>query len=185
MEELQDTAVSEKQAKSLGIIMEYIELFVISVLAVLIIFSFGIRICTVKGDSMKETLHNGERLITTNLFYTPQNGDIIVFQETEVHDEPLVKRVIATGGQHLEIDFLAQTVKIDGKVVQENYIYLSGGNYKNKKPIDMVIPDGYVFVMGDNRNNSDDSRNTHIGLIPESHIIGKVILRISPFTKLD
>ena len=178
-------ATPENKNSLLGNILDYVELFVIAVLAVLILFSFGVRVCTVDGESMRETLQDRQQLLTTNFFYTPSTGDIIVFQETEVHDKPLVKRVIATGGQHLQIDPATKTVKVDGVELDEDYVYLIGGSYYNQQPIDIVIPDGWLFVMGDNRNNSDDSRNNHIGVIHESQIIGKVILRFSPFTKFD
>ena len=184
----------QKTKKTLLSVIEYVEIFAFAVFAVLFIFSFAVRVCVVDGDSMNNTLQSGERLLTTNFFYTPEGGDIIVFYENEPLNKPLVKRVIATEGQTIEIDYNAGTVKVDGKILDEDYVHLPEGYYivfpnyvynEQTKTMTLTVPEGQLFVMGDNRNDSWDSRSSDIGCISEQQIMGKVICRISPFTAFD
>ena len=187
----------EKTKSSLLSILEYIEIFAVAVLAVLFVFSFALRVCVVDGSSMNNTLMDRERVLTTNLFYSPEGGDIVVFYESNVHEKPLVKRVIATEGQTVEIDFNTGRVSVDGVTLSEDYVYLNTGRYeygiifqnpdfdRETKIFKVEVPQDCVFVMGDNRNGSDDSRNSSIGFISEQQIMGKVICRISPFTTFD
>ena len=184
----------QKTKRSLLSVVEYVEIFAVAVFAVLFIFSFMFRICIVDGASMNNTLQSGERLLTTNFFYTPEGGDIIVFYENDPLNKPLVKRVIATEGQTVEINYIAGTVKVDGVLLDEDYVYLSDGYYKifpnyvydnQTKTMTVTVPDGQLFVMGDNRNDSWDSRSYDIGCITEQQIMGKVICRISPYTAFN
>ena len=109
MSEKQEQATAKKPKTVAGILFEYVEMFVFAALAVILLMTFAARICVVSGDSMNVTLLNGERLIVSNLFYTPQKGDIIVFHQTsdtsDQFNEPIVKRVIATGGQFVKMDY--------------------------------------------------------------------------------
>ncbi len=182
---------NQKKKKRLSTIVEYVELFTVSVLVVLFVFSFMFRMCVVDGSSMNNTLQDGERLITRDFFYTPKCGDIIVFYEGEPYNKPLVKRVIATGGQTITIDYNNGNVSVDGEILNEDYIFLSGDKYflyygytydEQTKIMTVTVPEGQLFVMGDNRNDSVDSRTSSIGCISEEQVMGKVILRISPFT---
>lgn len=181
-------------------ILDILEIFVFSIAAVLIVFSFFFRLCRVDGTSMLQTLNNGERLVTTNIFYEPQQGDIIVFHlSNETYNEPLVKRVIATEGQCVKIDFTTGDVFVDGKMISDEHAYVSGGKYNvrydfnqnyiyrtdGKTYFEATVPDGKLFVMGDNRNGSADSRCTNIGFIDRRCVLGKAIFRIAPFTVLD
>ena len=108
MSEKQEQATAKKPKTVAGILFEYVEMFVFAALAVILLMTFAARICVVSGDSMNVTLLNGERLIVSNLFYTPQKGDIIVFHQTsdtnDQFNEPIVKRVIATGGEFVKVD---------------------------------------------------------------------------------
>ena len=100
-----------------------LEVVAVAVVIVLVLFTFIGRLSTVKGDSMYDTLEDGERLIISNFFYKPKTGDIIVFQQSGMHfEEPLVKRVIAVEGQTLKIDFDAWLVWVDGVLLNENYV---------------------------------------------------------------
>ena len=131
--------------------------------------------------SMKETLHDKDRLLVSCFDYVPKNGDIVIVTHGENLDEPIVKRVIATAGQHLEINYANGEVSVDGKVLDEKYIVGTTIPVPNATVIPEVIPDGYVFVMGDNREHSLDSRSATVGLVPVENIIGKAFIRIYPF----
>ena len=170
-----------------------LEVVAVAVVIVLVLFTFFGRLSTVRGDSRYDTLEDGERLIISNFFYKPKTGDIIVFQQSGMYfDEPLVKRVIATEGQTLKIDFNAWLVWVDGALLNENYVTHEKGKrmkidgYETmyadlmNENGEITIPDGYVFVMGDNRNHSSDSRFSGVGLVRVEDIMGRVILRLFP-----
>ena len=180
-------------------LFDYVEILGVAILAVLLIFTFCFRLCKVDGNSMNNTLGHGELLITTNIFYEPKPGDIIVFHlSNDYYAQPLVKRVIAKEGQRVEIDFISGSVKVDGVTLTEEYIYLDGGEYDvraefnrehllmddggNVIGFDATVPEGHVFAMGDNRNHSTDSRAVSVGFVDEDCILGKALIRLSPFT---
>ena len=180
-------------------LFDYVEILGVAILAVLLIFTFCFRLCKVDGNSMNNTLGHGELLITTNIFYEPQHGDIIVFHlSNDYYEQPLVKRVIAKEGQRVEIDFVSGEVKVDGTTLYEEYIYLDGGEYDIRAEFDhqyllkdeegrvigfdATVPEGHVFAMGDNRNHSTDSRAVSVGFVDEDCILGKALVRLSPFT---
>ena len=185
------------------VIYEYIETFVIAACIVLLAYSFVARLCAVDGPSMNNTLTHGEMLVVTELGFEPEYGDIVVFHETTTPEKPygldklVVKRVIATEGQTVTIDFSTWTLKItdkDGteKIVDESaYRYLDPmrptvtSDYVDENNVMTVkVPEGQVFLMGDNRNNSMDSRDSRIGLVDERRILGKAVFRILPFSSI-
>ena len=182
-------AAPEKRPKKLGFLADlydWLEVFAISVAAVFVLFAFVVRVAVVDGDSMTDTLHHGEKLLVLELFYTPKQGDIIVCQDDCPElgfDNPIVKRVIATAGQTITMDSETWTVTVDGVPLDEDYVrYLSGrpmGDWDYGESY--TVPEGYVFVMGDNRTGSWDSRDDAIGPIDERYVIGKVIFRFAPF----
>lgn len=182
-------------------LFDYFEIIVFSIIAVLLLFTFCVRLCKVDGGSMKNTLQNEELLLTTNLFYEPQQGDVVVFHlVNNSYQKPLVKRVIATEGQTVLIDLDTSKVFVDGVLLDEPYVYLEGGLYNpngyfNSEKLfrnenghlvfEETVPEGMLFVMGDNRNHSSDSRSRGVGLIDKDCIMGKAILRLKPFTWFD
>ena len=183
----------EKKTTLWADLLDYREIFVVAICVVVAIFSFsGFRLCTVSGPSMENTLFHGEKLITANLFYTPKRGDVVVFHQTSENEngfnEPIVKRVIGVAGDTVTIDYQTWTVTVtdaDGNVtvVDEPYRKVVDYNPYSSRPISVYVEEGTVFVMGDNRNHSADSRDGRIGLVDTRRILGKVVMRISPFDR--
>ena len=191
-EESPDVCPQQAPKKSLAEqLLDYVEIIVFSICAVILLFTFVGRLCTVVGPSMEKTLHNGERLIVSDLFYEPERNDIIVFHQTKTLNEPVVKRVIATEGEIVNIDFSTWTLTVTDRngnkeVIKEDYMYLDPSVPRVTSAIQFpyTVPDGHVFVLGDNRNHSADSRSYLIGPVDERRILGKVIFRITPFDKM-
>lgn len=162
-------------------ILEWYEALISAALVLVLIFSFFFRIIQVDGSSMVPTLVNGDKLIVWGAGYTPQRGDVVIVDSYTSYGKPLVKRVIAKGGDTISIDYDSGVVMVNGEVLQEDYIaeptYLG---YDVQFPY--TVPEGTVFVMGDNRNQSLDSRSTYVGCIDERDILGKVLVCFMPFT---
>ena len=181
--------------KMIPTFIDYAEIFIVALSLVIIIFSFFIRICEVKGPSMENTLFGGEKLIVSKVGYTPKRGDVVVFHQTGTLNEPVVKRVIATEGETVNIKFdyanSYMTVIItdtNGKTFildESEYMNLDSSEVRDYIHYEMpyTVPEGCLFVMGDNRNHSTDSRSFEIGPVDERRILGKVIFRVSPFDR--
>ena len=154
-----------------------------ALLLLVFISAFLVRISGVSGDSMYPTLHDGDRILVRVASYEqPQRGDMIVVQARHYLSEPLVKRVIAVAGDTVEVEY-GGVVYVNGEEIDEPYVneeVFGGGD--TQYPI--TVPEGSVFVMGDNRNNSEDSRLTAVGTLKTEDIIGKVIFRIFPFNRI-
>lgn len=154
----------------------------IAIVLLLMVMTFFVRQVTVDGSSMNQTLSHEDRLLVSSFNYTPQNGDIVIITHGKDLDEAIIKRVIATEGQHLKIDYTTNEVIVDGVLLNESYAVGRTIALPNATQIPDVIPEGYVFVMGDNREHSLDSRSAKVELIPVENIIGKAFLRIYPFS---
>lgn len=161
-------------------LLEWYEALISAALVLVLVFSFFFRIIQVDGRSMVPTLNNGDKLIVWGAGYTPQRGDVVIVDGYTTYGRPLVKRVIAKGGDTIKIDYENGIVEVNGEVLQEDYIaeptYLG---FDVEFPY--TVPDGTLFVMGDNRNESLDSRSSSIGCIDERDILGKVLLCFMPF----
>lgn len=157
---------------------------VVSCLAVvMVLFVFFLRLIGVSGPSMTPTLLNGDRVILlSNFLYREVDaGDIVVMQIPSFDTEPIVKRVIATGGQTVDIDFEAGEVYVDGVLLQEDYINeLTHLSYVDGPTFPVTVPDGCLFVMGDNRNDSADSRYGPIGMVDARRVLGRVMTIVWP-----
>ena len=165
---------------------EWVQALVCSVLAVVVVFTFVIRLIGVDGRSMVPTLQNGDRLMVLNsmLYNDYKYGDIVVLRKEAFLRDPIVKRVIATEGQEVDIDFYSGTVYVDGELLEEDYIneptYLEEGT-----EFPLTVPEGSIFVMGDNRNHSSDSRDSRLGTVDTRYVIGKAVLLAFPGPDYD
>lgn len=150
------------------------------VLAVLLL-TFAAPTAQVVGPSMRETLQDGDILLTLRPWVAGEckQGDIVVVREESFHGEPIIKRVIATGGQTVEIDFETGLVTVDGMILNEPYIReLTTQDEGTVFPY--TVPAGKLFLMGDNRSNSDDSRNSRLGAVSEEKLIGRAVFLLFP-----
>ena len=174
-------------------VLEWIEVLVMAVFIGILIFGIFFKLVNVDGDSMNMTLYNTDKLIVSDLFYTPENGDIVVLY-SQILKKHIVKRVIATEGQTVEIDYNNQTLTVDGIKIDESDYLKEKIMYDDRKNFlqahynvqtgtyQYTVPKGCLFVLGDNRNHSTDSRE--LGFVSTDDIIGKVIFRIfSPYGK--
>ena len=166
-----------------GEIYDWMQSLVFALIICIIVFVFIFRIVDVSGDSMNPTLLNGDKLVVSDVFYKPKQGDIVIFRKDEYKAEALVKRVIATEGQTIEIDFDRGRVYVDGELLDEPYIAEPTHNQLDFQG-PQTVPEGCVFVMGDNRSASSDSRRAQIGMVDERLIVGKVLLRVFPFDSI-
>ncbi len=198
-EQTENKTDEEKEGKGfLNDILEIFESVVISVFVVLMLFTYIARPVTVEGDSMNPTLEDCDKLIMRTLLYTPKVGDIVIVNneksytldeltgeivEGQALNKRLIKRVIAVGGQEIDIDAAANTVKVDGRLLEEDYIADVVKTDARAFNYPVTVPEGYVFVMGDNRNNSTDSRNSYVGFVKEEDVLGEAIIRFYPFDK--
>ena len=180
-------SVAEKkntpEKKPFSGLYDLVSVLATAVVAVAIAFVLIFRTVGVSGNSMYPTLENYDRIILSAFLCEPENGDIVVTcqpSKSPVIEDVLIKRVIATGGQTVDIDFETSTVYVDGVALDEPYI-----NEPTRDREDfyapVTVPEGYVFVMGDNRNNSTDSRDSRVGLIREEYILGRALFRMMPF----
>lgn len=162
---------------------EWTQAIALAVVLALFINQFLFAIVQVEGSSMVPTLHDKERLIVTKLFYKPQPKDIVIIKSS-VLKKHIVKRVIALPGQVVDINSATGDVYVDGVLQDEPYIKekISSARVGTKYQYPYTVPENTVFVMGDNRNNSQDSRS--IGVIPYKEIVGKASFRIMPFNKI-
>lgn len=171
-------------------IFEILEMLASVTICVMLCFAFVARLNIVDGHSMDQTLADKQYLVVSDVLYTPEAGDIVVVHDITAspYDAPIVKRVIATGGQTVEIDFKTWTLTVDGTVVEEPYRYLNPelglltANYNMDADgcFRVTVPEGEIFVMGDNRNGSGDSRQYALGTIDERCVVGRAYFRIFP-----
>ena len=194
-----EEATPEKAPKKSSLIqsiIENLEVVVCAACAVILIFTLGFRVCSVNGTSMYPTLNHEDKLLVSNLVYTPERGDMIVFHMTgevgEKFNEPLVKRVIATGGEWLDINFDTWEIRVadnpqmeNATVIDEPYIYLGELPKYYSMQFPIQVPEGHLFVMGDNRYGSADSRSSMCGFVDERRVMGKVIMRLYPFEDIE
>lgn len=166
-------------------LFSWLQTLVVALVALILLFTFVGRIIAVDGESMLPTLHDKDLLLLRSIAYTPEQGDVIVLTKDfgGYVDYPIVKRVVATGGQTVHIDYNEGKVYVDGVALDESY---TNENYLiHNGPVmsvnDITVPEGSVFVLGDNRNHSSDSRHVELGAIDERYILGKAVMILFPF----
>lgn len=180
-----NTESNQNKGNFVADLYDWLDSIVVAVVTVILLFTFVFRVVGIKGPSMKNTLFEGDRIVISNLFYTPTVGDVIVISrnyngeytsETSA-SEPIIKRVIATAGMTVDIDFDIGVVYVDGKPLDEPYTRTA--TYQ-KWDVDfpLTVGENEIFVMGDNRQESLDSRDTRIGMIDTRYVLGKALFRI-------
>ena len=182
---------------------EWIRCIILAIIACVLIFVLVARVIDVRGSSMLPTLEDGDKIIITRLAGGYENGDIVVLRKDSFRAEPIVKRVIGIAGQTVEINFVEGTVSVDGHVLNEPYVFektydsyhIMDPLYYDVYGIDpkddvgegwvrVTVPEGHIFVMGDNRNNSSDSRVSTIAFVDTRDVMGKAVFRMYPFFKV-
>lgn len=176
----------KKQTEGRGA-YEWVQALVCSVLTVVLIFTFAVRIVRVSGESMRETLQDQDMLVVLNNWLCGgyEQGDIVILQRDDFYGgEPIVKRVIATEGQTVDIDFDAGVVYVDGTALEEPYTREPTWTQEGTE-FPLTVPEGCVFVMGDNRNDSDDSRDSALGPVDTRCVLGRALLLAVPGPTAD
>ncbi len=198
--EKQESDKAPKSSRAIRDLFDWLDIIVASIVSVVIIFTLLFRVVTIVGDSMQNTFYNGEKIIITNLFYEPEYGDVVVISRNAgnttdkltASSEPLIKRVIATGEQYVDIDFEKGKVYVGyssnrADMTELDEPYIKAPTYLEADvEFPVYVPEGYVFVLGDNRNDSKDSRFSEIGengLINEKYILGRAVFRIFPINR--
>ncbi|MBP5166523.1 MAG: signal peptidase I [Oscillospiraceae bacterium] len=162
-------------------IYDWLQSIVSAIVLCILVFIFLFRVISVDGSSMVPTLHDRDKIIISRLFYTPKQGDIVVLTKNSYGPSSIVKRVIAVGGQTVDIDFDEGVVYVDGQALDEPYTAAP-----TNRQLDMQFPvkvdENCVFVMGDNRNRSTDSRDSRIGMVDTHCILGRLLFRVLPLS---
>ena len=162
---------------------EWVQCVVTALLACILVFTFLFRVIDVIGPSMEDTFYTGHKVIITRLAGDYKQGDVVVLRKTTYGKDPIIKRVIAVGGQTVSINFMTGTVYVDGVALDEPYTKEPTWTMEDfTAPV--YVPEGSIFVMGDNRNHSQDSRYGRIGTVDTRYVLGKVIFQIWPVNRI-
>lgn len=175
---------SERCRKQWKIVYDAVATLESAVIILILLFSLVLRPAAVIGDSMLPSFSGGDRVACIHSFSGYERGDVIIISHATRMDESIIKRVIAVGGDTVDIDFYKGTVSVNGQVLDEPYVNTST-NLSYDMTFPVTVPDGKLFVLGDNRNDSLDSRSTDIGFINENKVLGKVVFRFYPFDKIE
>ncbi len=196
---MKQTEIKSKLKNFLAEVTDIIGSVLVSVFVVTMIFTYILRVSAVKGESMENTLMPEEKVVSTAAYFNPRVGDIVIIDADDAvlldeNGEPdirsglgkrIVKRIIAVAGQTVDIDFVRGAVYVDGEMLDEPYItgltHIDEGAFSGSYPV--TVPEGYVFVLGDNRAVSKDSRSIEVGFVSEDSIAGKVFFRIAPLKR--
>lgn len=191
IEEVKNEKPKEEAFSKRKELFEWFDVVSLALIFVIALFGFVFRVATISGSSMLNTLYDKEMVIITNVSYTPKQGDIVVISrniENSAENStegkgPIIKRVIATEGQ--EVDIRDGKVFVNGKELQEDYV-LADRTEPRDVEFPVTVPEGHIFVLGDNRGASLDSRSSSIGengMIDDRYVLGHAVYRIFPFNK--
>lgn len=195
-EQTEQKSGENKEGSFAADLLDLLESVIVSVFVVMLIFTFLVCTADVDGDSMKPTLEDGDRLLVSRIDRSYETGDILILDadkaylyDDEMHvteqnglGKRIVKRLIAQGGQEVDIHFDEGVVYVDGQPLDEPYVSSLTNYSTGSFEFPLKVPEGYIFVLGDNRYISKDSRSDEIGFVPENQIIGRVFLRLSPLS---
>jgi len=160
----------------------WLQALVTALVFLIAVFTLVGRIIGVEGSSMVPTLRHGDLLLLQSIGYTPRSGDVVVLtKEFDTITDPIVKRVIAVGGQTVEIDYGAGCVRVDGQVLDEPYLNEPMYPPAYESITAVTVPEGSIFVMGDNRNHSSDSRYVSLGVVDTRYVLGRALWIVLPF----
>lgn len=175
--------MTSRRRKSNQNIVEWYEALIFALAFLVLLFTFVVRVVAVNGSSMVPTLSSGDRLLVQSSLFQVERGDVVVIDSYIDYGKPLVKRVIAVGGDRVDINAETGEVFVNGQLLDEPYI-AEATRQKGDMEFPLTVPEGYLFVMGDNRMHSTDSRYQDIGFIDERDILGQVLYRIYPFSAI-
>ena len=161
----------------------WMQALAVALVALILIFTLAGRVIRVVGDSMLPTLHENDLMLLQSIGYEPQQGDIVVLRKASFMPEPVVKRVIATAGQHVTVDYVNHCVLVDGVALEEPYIneIMNDPHSSELTVLDVTVPEGSIYVLGDNRNRSSDSRNERLGTVDTRYVLGRALWILTPF----
>lgn len=173
----------ERNQKLWGIVYDVVATLESAVIILILLFSLVLRPAAVIGNSMLPSFNSGDRVVCLPELSGYERGDVIIISHATRKDESIIKRVIAVGGDTVDIDFYKGTVSVNGQVLDEPYVN-TPTNLSYDMTFPVTVPEGKLFVLGDNRNDSLDSRSTDIGFINENKVLGKVVFRFYPFDRI-
>lgn len=173
----------ERCRKQWKIVYDAVATLETAVIILILLFSLVLRPAAVIGNSMLPNFSGGDRVACVHSFSGYERGDVIIISHATRKDESIIKRVIAVGGDTVDIDFYKGTVSVNGQVLDEPYVN-TPTNLSYDMTFPVTVPEGKLFVLGDNRNDSLDSRSTDIGFINENKVLGKVVFRFYPFDRI-
>ncbi len=175
----------KKKTDFIKILYSALSTLLLCVMCVFVLFTFFFHTVKVNGDSMNPGLHENDKIIISNFLYKPSYGDIIAVNRGSGEEKTLIKRVIALGGDEINIDFDTHLITVNDRVITENYRVAAPISKKGDTDFPVTVPENCVFVLGDNRNDSLDSRYSEVGFIKLDEIWGKAVCRISPFGQFN
>lgn len=179
LNEAEQPEVPEKKNGAVTLLYDVVSVFGTALIIIAFIFTFIVRIVGVDGSSMNNTLYDGDWLLVSAMNAEFEQGDIVISTQPNAFNEPIVKRVIAKGGQTVDIDFVKGEVYVDGEKLDEPYI-AEPTTTPEGVSFPIVVPEGKLFLMGDNRNDSTDSRSPMVGCVDEHYILGVAKCRVTP-----